>query len=77
MSEIMGTYGQLKKGSKHAKKVGQAVDVEGEWQHARSLHAEGTFEINKLVLGGRGLGLPRIPAKFNKQIMEALQEKDS
>ncbi|MFC1958174.1 acyl-CoA dehydrogenase family protein [Chloroflexota bacterium] len=77
MSEIMGSYGQLKKNSKHAKKVGPVLDVEGEWQYVRSLHAEGTFEINKLVLASRGLGLPRVPAKFNKQIMESLQEKDS
>lgn len=77
MSEIVGTYGQLKKGSKHAKKAGRTVDVEGRWQTARSLHAAGTWEVNKIVLAGRGLGLPRIPAKFNKQITEALQERVS
>ena len=74
MSDIMGTYGQLKKGSKRTKNVGRSVDVEGSWQTARSLHAAGTFEVNKIVLAGRGLGLPRVPAKFNKEITAALQE---
>ena len=71
MIKILGLYGQLRTGSKWAKFAGR---LERSWQAARSLHAAGTFEINKLVLGGRGLGLPRIPAKFNKQITEALQE---
>jgi hypothetical protein len=39
------------------------------------VHPAGTLEVNKIVLAGRGLGLPRVPAKFNKQINEALQEK--
>jgi len=75
MAGIMGTYGQLKKGSKHAKVVGRSVDVERAWQSVRSLHAAGTWEVNKIVLATRGLGLPRIPAKFNKEIMAALQEE--
>ena len=75
MMDIMGTYGQLTKGSKWVKKVGPTVDVEGRWQTARSLHAAGTWEVNKIVLAARGLGLPRIPAKFNTMIMEALQER--
>jgi len=29
----------------------------------------------KIVLAGRVLGLPRIPAKLNTTIMQALQEK--
>lgn len=75
MSDIMGTYGQLKKTSKRAKTVGRSVDVEGRWRSVRSLHPAGTFEVNKIVLAGRGLGLPRIPAKFNKEIAAALQER--
>jgi len=74
-AEIMGTYGQLRKGSKHAKVVGHSVDVERAWQSSRSLHAAGTWEVNKIVLATRGLGLPRIPAKFNTEIMAAIQEK--
>jgi hypothetical protein len=75
MACIMGTYGQLKKDSKWAKNIGLSVDVESRWQSARNLHDGGTLEIYKLVLAQRGLGLPRMPAKFNKQITEALQEK--
>jgi len=75
MSDIIGTYGQLKKGSKYTKKTGRTGDVEGRWQSARSLHAAGTWEVNKIVLAGRGLGLPRIPAKFNKDINDALQDR--
>jgi hypothetical protein len=39
------------------------------------MHYAGTLEAVKIVLAGRVLGLPRIPAKLNKTIMEALQEK--
>jgi alkylation response protein AidB-like acyl-CoA dehydrogenase len=72
MMDILGHYGQLRSGSKWAKYKGQ---IERNWQVARSLHAGGTFEVNKIVLAGRGLGLPRVPTQFNKQIMEALQGK--
>ncbi len=72
MMNIMGTYGQLRTGSKWAKFAGQ---IERRWQVARSVHPAGTVEVNKIVLAGRGLGLPRVPAKFNKQITEALQER--
>lgn len=71
MIRILGLYGQLRTGSKWAKFAGR---LERSWQAARSMHAAGTWEVNKIVLAGRGLGLPRIPAKFNKQITEALQE---
>ena len=71
MMNIMGLYGQLRTGSKWAKFAGA---VERRWQVARSVHPAGTWEINKIVIAGRGLGLPRIPAKFNKQIAEALQK---
>jgi alkylation response protein AidB-like acyl-CoA dehydrogenase len=71
MMEILGHYGQLQTGSKYVKYDGR---IEHAWLVARSLHAGGTFEVNKIVLAGRGLGLPRVPAKFNKQITEALRE---
>jgi hypothetical protein len=71
MMEILGHYGQLQTGSKYVKYDGR---IERAWLVARSLHAGGTFEVNKIVLAGRGLGLPRVPAKFNKQITEALRE---
>jgi len=72
MMDILGLYGQLRKGSKWAKLAGW---VERRWQMARSLHAGGTFEVYKIVLAGRGLGLPRIPARLNPAIREALGEK--
>jgi len=71
MMEILGHYGQLQTGSKYVKYDGR---IEHAWLVARSLHAGGTFEVNKIVLAGRGLGLPRVPAEFNKQITEALRE---
>ncbi len=72
MMNILGLYGQLRSGSKWAKFAGK---VERRWQIARSVHPAGTLEVNKIVVAGRGLGLPRIPAKFNKVIAESLQEK--
>ena len=74
LMDVMGLYGQLQRESKWAKLSGRA---ERQWQIARSTHPAGTIEVNKIVLAGRGLGLPRVPAQFNKQIMEALKEKGS
>jgi alkylation response protein AidB-like acyl-CoA dehydrogenase len=69
---ILGTYGQLRMGSKYAKLAGS---IERGWQISRSMHYAGTMEAIKIVLAGRVLGLPRIPAKLNSVIMKALQEK--
>lgn len=71
--DTLGLYGQLKRTSKHAKFAGGA---ERGWQTSRSMHPAGTIEVNKIVLAGRGLGLPRIPAKFNKEIAKSLTEKE-
>ena len=71
LMDYMGLYGQLRPDSKYAKYDGIA---ERGWEMARSTHAQGSIEVNKIVLAGRGLGLPRVPAKFNKQIAEALEE---
>ncbi len=71
MMNIMGTYGQLKQGSKWARLAGR---IERNWLAMRSLHGGGTFEIYKNVLAQRGLGLPRIPAELNQVIMQALQK---
>ncbi|MBW2062751.1 MAG: acyl-CoA dehydrogenase family protein [Deltaproteobacteria bacterium] len=72
MSKILGIYGQLRQGSKWAKHEGR---VERGWRSTRSLHAAGTLEIYKYVIARRGLGLPRIPAKLNAVIAQALDEK--
>ena len=71
LTDALGLYGQLKPDSKWMKYPGQA---ERAWLASRSAHMAGTPEIQKTVLAGRGLGLPMVPAKFNKQIAEALEE---
>ena len=71
--DALGLYGQLKRTSKYSKYAGQA---ENSWEFSRSMHPAGTIEIAKVVLAGRGLGLPRIPAKFNKDIAKSLSEKE-
>ena len=72
LMDSLGLYGQLRADSKWVKYEGRA---ESAWEVARSTHPAGTIEANKIVLGGRGLGLPRVPAKFNKEIMAALEER--
>jgi alkylation response protein AidB-like acyl-CoA dehydrogenase len=72
LMDSLGLYGQLQRTSKYAKFDGQP---ERSWRVSRSTHPAGTVEIQKVVLAGRGLGLPRVPAKFNKIISDALQEQ--
>jgi hypothetical protein len=72
MLNIMGLYGQLRAGSKYVKYDGR---LERSWLSGRAMHHEaGTIEINKNVLAQRGLGLPRIPAKFNMTIAQELSK---
>ena len=70
--DAMGLYGQLKRNSKYVKWDGQA---ERNWQFVRSMHPAGTVEINKVVLADRGLRLPRIPNRLNKDISKAISEE--
>ncbi len=70
--KILGLFGQLRMGSKWARLHGW---IERRWQLTRSMHYAGTTEAIKIVLAGRVLGLPRIPAKLNTVITQALQEK--
>jgi len=69
--EMMGIYAQLKPGSKYAKYDGA---IQRQWEASRVIHPAGSPEILKVVIANRGLGLPRIPRKFNSQINEALEE---
>jgi alkylation response protein AidB-like acyl-CoA dehydrogenase len=69
LMDTMGLYGQLRGASKYAKYDGAASSS---WEATRSVHPAGTIEVNKIVLAGRGLGLPRVPARFNKEIREAV-----
>jgi len=71
MLDILGLYGQLRTGSKWAPLAGR---LERNWQVARSLHAGGTFEVMKIVLAQRGLGLPRIPAQLMAEIGKAVKQ---
>ena len=73
MLDIMGLYGQLQRGDKWAPLQGI---LEQRWQEARSMHNAGSIEAIKIAFGGRVLGLPRVPTKFNTQIMQALQEEE-
>jgi len=71
MMDMLGIYAQLKPGSKYAKYDGV---VQRQWEASRVIHPAGSPEILKVVIANRGLGLPRIPRKFNVQINEALEE---
>ena len=72
MLEILGLYGQLSMGSKYAALAGR---LERSWKVTRSLHAGGTFEVIKIVLAQRGLGLPRIPGSMMKAIGDEVMKK--
>ncbi len=72
MMNIIGPYALLRPGSKWALLHGA---LERRWRQTVCIHGGGTIGIAKIILAGRGLGLPRIPAKLNKEIMEALREK--
>lgn len=68
--DLFGLYGQLKPESKWTKLYGI---VQREWEKSRSFHAAGTIEILKVVAASRGLGLPRIPRQFNKEINKSIK----
>ncbi|HXX59184.1 MAG TPA: acyl-CoA dehydrogenase family protein [Dehalococcoidales bacterium] len=71
--DAFGLYGQLAESDSHAKFGGKAQQ---EWLASRSMHAGGTIEVNKGNLAEKGLGLPVIPPKFNKDIAKSLKEKE-
>jgi len=71
LMDMLGPYAQLKPGSKYAKYDGA---IQRRWEASRVIHPAGSPEILKVVIANRGLGLPRIPRKFNVQINEALEE---
>lgn len=71
LMNTFGLYGQLKQDSKYVKYDGV---IERQWEGSRVIHPGGSPEILKVVLANRGLGLPRIPRKFNNMINEALEE---
>ena len=71
LMNMFGLYGQLESESKYAKYDGR---IGRQWEASRVIHPAGSPEILKVVIANRGLGLPRIPRKFNPQINEALAQ---
>ncbi|MBN1613054.1 MAG: acyl-CoA dehydrogenase family protein [Deltaproteobacteria bacterium] len=71
MTDIIGLYAQLRTGSKWVPMMGR---LERMWKVTRSMHAGGTFEVIKIVLAQRGLGLPRIPAQLMTAAGEAIKK---
>ena len=73
LMDMFGIYGQLRSNSKHAKYDGELSHA---WETSHVLHAGGTPEIYQYVIAQRGLGLPKIPRKFNSMINESLKESN-
>ena len=73
MADTVGLYAQLGTGSKYVPLAGR---LDRMWKFTRSMHAGGTFEVIKIVLAQRGLGLPRIPAPLMKEIGEAIRKEN-
>jgi len=72
LMNTFGMYGQLEPESRYARYNGS---VGMRWESSRMIHAAGTPEILQVVIANRGLGLPRVPRKFNAMINEALSEE--
>lgn len=68
---IYGLYGQLTPNSKYAKNAGR---ISRQWEGMHTIHSAGSPEIRKTVLAERGLGLPRVPRRFDVLINEAIQK---
>ena len=69
MKDLFGLYAQLRPNSKYAKYQGKASY---KWELMNVTPGGGTPEIRKIVIANRGLGLPRIPRRFNAMIKDSL-----
>ena len=72
MMQIFGLYGQLRPDAKYAKYQGKASY---RWELMNVTPGGGTPEIRKNVIANRGLGLPRIPRRFNSMIKDSLEKE--
>ncbi|MDP2920153.1 MAG: acyl-CoA dehydrogenase family protein [Dehalococcoidia bacterium] len=72
LMNLFDMYGQLEGNSEHVKFDG---NVGRRWEASRIIHPAGTPEILKNVIANRGLGLPRVPRKFNAMINESLESE--
>ena len=72
LMNLFDMYGQLEYDSELAKYDGV---IGRRWESSRIIHPAGTPEILKVVIANRGLGLPRIPRKFNATIAESLEQE--
>jgi 3-oxocholest-4-en-26-oyl-CoA dehydrogenase alpha subunit len=70
MMRICGLFGQLRPGSKYAKYRGK---VSFAWELTHITSGGGTPEIRKNIIANRGLGLPKVPRKFNAMIKDSLE----
>jgi alkylation response protein AidB-like acyl-CoA dehydrogenase len=69
-----GLYTQLKKTSKYVKYKGNPAQ---RFEAMHSIHAAGSPEIRKTVLAERGLGLPRVPRRYDAMIYKAIQNGET
>jgi alkylation response protein AidB-like acyl-CoA dehydrogenase len=69
LSIFGGLYTQLRTKSKYTKNFGFAAQ---QFERMHSIHAAGSPEIRKTVLAERGLGLPRVPRRYDAMIYKAI-----
>ena len=72
MMHIFGLFGELRPDSKYAKYRGK---VSYAWELMNVTSGGGTPEIRKNIIANRGLGLPKIPRRFNAMIKESLERE--
>ena len=72
MMHICGLFGQLRPDSKYVKYGGK---VSYAWELTHITSGGGTPEIRKNIIANRGLGLPKMPRRFNAMIKDALERE--
>ena len=72
MMHIYGLFGQLRPDSKYVKYGGK---VSYAWELTHITSGGGTPEIRKNIIANRGLGLPKMPRRFNVMIKGSLERE--